>query len=134
MNNEIVIDATNAILGRLASYAAKQSMLGKKVIIVNCKDVVIIGKPSSILKDYNVKRQRGGSALMGPMFPKHPERIVKRTIRGMLSYRQGRGLDAFKRIKCYNVTPAEYADVKKFVAGKEKKMRKIKLETVSQRI
>jgi large subunit ribosomal protein L13 len=131
---EIVIDANNAILGRLASYAAKQSMLGKKVIIVNCKDVVIIGKPSSILKDYNVKRQRGGAAQKGPFFPKYPSRIVKRTIRGMLSYKQGRGLDAFKRIICYDSVPAEYADVKKLIAGKEKKMRKIKLETVSQRI
>ena len=29
--NEIVIDGTNALLGRLASYAAKQAILGRKV-------------------------------------------------------------------------------------------------------
>ena len=32
---EIIIDASHSVLGRVASFAAKQSLLGKKVIIGN---------------------------------------------------------------------------------------------------
>ena len=33
MNEQIVLDAKNTVLGRLASYAAKQALLGKKIIV-----------------------------------------------------------------------------------------------------
>ncbi|MCH7567815.1 MAG: 50S ribosomal protein L13 [Nanoarchaeota archaeon] len=132
--NEIIIDANNAVLGRLASHAAKQSLIGKKVVIVNCEDAVIVGKPKSIIKEYIETRQRGGSSLKGPFFPKSPEKIVKRTLRGMLSYKQGRGRDALKRIICYNKTPDEYKEMKKIVAGKEKKIKTIKLKDLSEKI
>ena len=29
-----IIDGTNAVLGRLASYAAKQALLGEEIVIV----------------------------------------------------------------------------------------------------
>ena len=35
------IDATNLILGRLASYAAKKAQLGENVDIINCEAAVI---------------------------------------------------------------------------------------------
>jgi len=129
---KIVIDANNAILGRLASYAAKQALLGKEIVIVNCNDAVITGKKSSIVSEYMVARARGGSSLKGPFFPKSPERILKRTIRGMLSYKQGRGREALKRIICYNATPAEYEEAKKIIAGKEKNIKTIKLSELSK--
>ena len=130
----ILIDATNLIAGRLAAYAAKQSLLGKSVIIVNCDEAIITGKPRSIIESYKIKRQRGGSSLKGPHFPKSPERLVKRTIRGMLSYKQGRGLAAFKRIICYDSLPSEYEKSKKIVAGKEKTSDFIKLKDLSKEI
>ena len=95
IKNVIVIDGKNAILGRLASYVVKQALLGKEIAIVNCNEVVISGKPKSVIKEYQEKRQRGGSSLKGPFFPKSPERIVKRTVRGMLSYKQGRGREVW---------------------------------------
>ncbi len=129
MTERIVIDATNATLGRLASYAAKQSLLGKEVVIVNCKNAVITGRKASVIEDYKEKRARGGASLRGPIFPKSPERIIKRTIRGMLSYTQQRGLSALKRVTCYNDVPAEFESVKKILAGKEKKT---KITTLSE--
>jgi large subunit ribosomal protein L13 len=52
------------------------------------------------------KRKRDmGAPLIGPYYPRMPERIVKRTIRGMLSYKNTRGKEAFARIKCYCGTP-----------------------------
>ena len=134
MNHKIVIDGKNAILGRLASYAAKQALLGKEIAIVNCNEVVISGKPKSVISEYKKTRQRGGASLKGPFFPRNPERIVKRTVRGMLSYKQGRGRNALKKIRCYNEIPSEYEESKKMVAGKEKKIKTIKLKDLSKEI
>ncbi|MAG38051.1 50S ribosomal protein L13 [Candidatus Pacearchaeota archaeon] len=132
--NQVVIDATNATLGRLASYTAKQALLGKKVAIVNCNEAIVLGNPESVTKAYMQKRRRGGSSLKGPFFPKSPEKIVKRTIRGMLPHRKGRGVQALKNIMCYNVLPAELEKSKKILAGKVKTSESITLQALSKLI
>lgn len=43
-------------------------------------------------------------------FPRRPDHIVKRTIRGMLPYKRERGADAFRRVKVYVGVPDELAD------------------------
>jgi len=129
-----IIDATNATLGRLSSFAAKQALLGKHIIIVNCKKAIITGVKRTTINKYLEKRQRGGSSLKGPFFPKNPERIVKRTIKGMLSYTQQRGLDALKKVICYNEVPKEYENEKKILAGKEKRTTAINLGELSKEI
>jgi large subunit ribosomal protein L13 len=134
MNQKVVIDGKNAALGRLASFVAKQALMGKEIAIINCDEVVVSGKPKSVIMEYREMRQKGGAGLHGPFFPKSPERIVKRTIRGMLSYKQGRGGDAFKRVKCYNDSPSEFDNAKKITAGKEKKIKTIKLKELSREI
>lgn len=134
MNGKIIIDAKNATLGRLASYAAKQALLGKEIAIVNCEEAVIVGRPRSVIAEYRVMRQRGGSSLNGPFFPKYPDRLVKRTIRGMLAHRQGRGLAAFKRVKCYNGVPKELAAMEMIKAGTEKTVKTIKLKELSKEL
>ena len=134
MEMKIVIDGKNALLGRLASFAAKQSLLGKEISIVNCNEVVVSGKPKSIIGEYRDMRNKGGSSLKCPFFPRLPERIVKRTIRGMLSHRQVRGRDALKRIRCYNETPVEFEKSKMIKSGKEKNIKKIKLRDLSKEI
>lgn len=105
--NEVIINAEHAILGRLASYAAKQALRGHDVIIVNCEHALITGNRRDIISTYLNMRQKGGSAMNGPNFPSNPSRIVKRTIRGMLPHRQGRGLAALKRVLCYDRMPRE---------------------------
>jgi len=50
----------------------------------------------------------------------------------MLSYKQRKGRDALKRVKCYNETPAEFENVKKIKAGKEKTTKTIKLGEISK--
>jgi len=133
--NRIVIDAANARLGRLVSYAAKQSLLGKEVIIVNCKAAIITGGRRSIINEYKVMRQRGGHSLKGPHFPLQSERIVKRTLRGMLSYKQGRGAEAFKRVICFSDIPAEYASqAKPFKAQKPTVAKFIEVGDLSKEI
>lgn len=130
----IIIDATNATLGRLASFAAKQALLGKHIVIVNCKHAIVTGVKRTTINKYLEKRQRGGSSMRGPYFPKNPERIVKRTVKGMLSYTQQRGMDAWKRVMCYNEVPKEYENEKKILAGKEKRTTTINLAELGREI
>src|SRR3972149_10373548 len=116
-----IIDGKNAVMGRLASYVAKEALKGEEVVIVNCQDIIITGNRDNILQEFKEKRSRMGSGQTGPRHSKTSNMIVKRVIRGMLpNFREGRGRDAFKRIKCYVGMPKEFENSKKIVSGKAK--------------
>lgn len=106
----VVIDGAHALLGRLASYAAKQALMGKQVVVINCSQTMLSGNRRFIINHYLTARGRGGNSLRGPSILKSPHRIVKRTIRGMVPHKQERGALAIKRVRCYNDHPAEYKD------------------------
>lgn len=131
---KLVINAENTPLGRIASYAAKQALLGKAIIIVNCSEAIISGDRQGIISRYQTARARGGSALKGPNIKRSPYMIMKRTIRGMLSYKQGRGLNALKKILCYNDIPAEYQNKNKISLKKEIKTDSMQLKELSKLI
>lgn len=103
-----IIDAENQILGRLATNVAKMLLQGEEVVIVNSEKALITGPKSRVLAKYKQNKERG-IPLGGPYFPKRPEMILKRTVRGMLPYKQERGSSALKRLKCYVSVPEEFA-------------------------
>ena len=116
-----IIDGTNAVMGRLASYVAKESLKGEEFAIVNCDKVIITGNRKDIVNKFLEKRTKVGSGQKGPKVSRLTEKIVKRAIRGMLpDHREGRGRDAFKRIKCYPGIPKEFEGKKMIKSGKEK--------------
>jgi large subunit ribosomal protein L13 len=126
-----IIDGTNATMGRLASYAAKQALKGEEIVILNSEKVIITGNKASIKEEFMANRLKGGSSQKGPKYSKSSDRLLKRIIRGMLpEHRWGRGRDAFKRIMCYNGVPKEYESSKKIIAGKEKRKDSVKLGEV----
>jgi len=115
-------------LGRLASYVAKQALKGEEFVILNCQDIIITGSKKKIKEKFLKKRRRVGSSQKGPKISKSNEKIVKRTIRGMLpEHRKGRGKKALKRIKCYVGVPKEFEDKKKISAGKEKGIKFVRV-------
>lgn len=119
-----IIDGKNAILGRLASYTAKEALKGEEMVILNCEQIIITGNKKNIKENFEKKRGRVGSSQKGPKHHRTSEKIVKRVIRGMLpDHRKGRGKKAFKSIKCYVGIPKEFQDVKKIIAGKEKRSK-----------
>lgn len=119
-----IIDGNGAILGRLASYAAKQALQGEKIIILNCEKIIITGSKKSIQEDFREKRTRVGASQKGPRVSRDKKMIVRRAIRGMLpTHRHGRGKEAYKRIMCYTGIPKEFEHEKKIVSGKEKKTK-----------
>ena len=107
----MIIDATDLLLGRMASFAAKKSLLGENVDIVNCENAVISGNRRRILADYKQKRSRGIPA-KGPFISRLPDRLVRRAIKGMLPYKKPRGRKAFTRIMCYMGVPDKFKDKK----------------------
>jgi large subunit ribosomal protein L13 len=119
-----IIDGKNAVLGRLASYVAKEALKGEEIVILNCEQVIITGNKKNIKENFEAKRRRVGSSQKGPKYPKTSEKIVKRTVRGMLpNHRKGRGKEALRRVKCYTGIPEEFKDSKKIIGGKEKRTK-----------
>lgn len=110
---ECVIDASNHVIGRLASIVAKLALEGNVIHVVNCKNVLITGNKLSIVEDFNRKLRRG-DPYKGPFYPKTPEGIVRRTIRGMIPYKKYHGRIAFKNIKTYRNFPKELSKLKKY--------------------
>ena len=104
---KLFIDAENQIAGRLATKAAKEALKGRHVFIVNAEKAVISGNPVFVIKRYFEMVSRG-NPYHGPFYPKIPDRMLKRMIRGMLP-KKPMGRDAFKRIKVYNSVPEEFS-------------------------
>lgn len=100
----MIIDAKDAILGRLSSYVSKQVLLGNKVDIINCEECVVTGRKKAILEGY-VKRLHRKAPGKGPFFYRRADMFVKRTIRGMLPFKRARGINSFKNVKCYIGVP-----------------------------
>ena len=129
---EIVIDAQDAVVGRLSTYAAKQALIGNKVEIVNCEKAIISGNKKALQEVAQNRKNRGGTAQKGPYFSKNPEKIVKRSIRGMLPWKKTRGREAYKLIKCYVGVPEELAKKEKIEMRRNMKTPYLTVAQVSK--
>ncbi len=103
-----VINGEGLLLGRMSSIVAKRALAGEEIAIVNAEMAVISGSRARVFGNYKHKRERG-SREGGPFFPRRPDHILKRTIRGMLPYKRQSGIEAMKRVKIYVGVPRELA-------------------------
>ena len=109
-----VIDATDVVLGRLASQAAtllrgKHKPIyaphvdtGDFVIIVNAEKIAVSGTKRDDKFVYRHSGYPGGlkQRTVGEMIEKHPDRLVEKAIKGMLpKNRLGRAMA--KKLKVY---------------------------------
>ncbi len=109
-----VIDATDVVLGRLASQVAtllrgKHKPIyaphldtGDFVIIVNADKVALSGKKLEQKKAYRHSGYPGGLRSVGyaELMRKHPERAVEKAIKGMLP-KNSLGRKMFSKVKVY---------------------------------
>ncbi|CQR49582.1 MULTISPECIES: 50S ribosomal protein L13 [Haloferax] len=100
---DVVVDARNCIVGRVASEVAQRALAGDTVAVVNAEDAVITGSEEDVMAKYR-KRVEVGSD-QGPYYPKRPDRIFKRAIRGMLPYKKPRGREALSNVRVYVGNP-----------------------------
>ncbi|ELZ78605.1 MULTISPECIES: 50S ribosomal protein L13 [Haloferax] len=100
---DVVVDARNCIMGRVASEVAQRSLAGEKVAVINAEDAVITGSEDDVMGVYRKRAEIGSD--QGPYYPKRPDRIFKRAIRGMVPYKKPRGREAFSNIRVYVGNP-----------------------------
>jgi large subunit ribosomal protein L13 len=100
---DVVVDARNCIVGRVASEVAQRALAGETVAVVNAEDAVITGSEDDVMGVYRKRVDVGSDR--GPYYPKRPDRIFKRAIRGMLPYKKQRGRDAFENVRVYVGNP-----------------------------
>lgn len=123
---KMIIDANDAILGRLGTYVAKQLLLGEKVDVVNCEECVISGRKHAVLNDY-IQRLHRKAPGKGPFFYRKPDMFVKRAIRGMLPFKRARGREAFKNVKCHTGVPENLKN-EKLIKIKDSSIEKLQTD------
>lgn len=104
-----VVDASGLVLGRAASLIAKRLLNGETVVVVNAEKSVVVGNRKMVVDEYIASRAQG-SVRSGPHFPRYPDRIFRRTVRGMLPHLKTRGKVAFDRLHVYIGVPAGLSD------------------------
>jgi large subunit ribosomal protein L13 len=109
---EEIVDASNLILGRMASYVAKKALDGNRVVVLNAERAVISGTKERVVAraKQKLKTRTLGNLEKSPTHPRKPDGYVRRVIRGMLPWKKPHGKQAFHRVKVYIGTPDEYRD------------------------
>ena len=102
---DVVVDASDCILGRVASQVAEHALDGKRVAVVNAEGAVITGDKNDVIERY--RKRHDLSSDRGPHYPKRPDQIFKRSIRGMLPTERTRGREAFENVRVYVGNPFE---------------------------
>ncbi|MEY7848165.1 50S ribosomal protein L13 [Natrarchaeobius sp. A-rgal3] len=105
---DVVVDARDCILGRVASEVAQRALDGDTIAIVNAEDAVITGGKEDVFETYRKRLQLGSDS--GPYYPRRPDTIFKRSVRGMLPYKKPRGREAFENVRVYVGNPYEGDD------------------------
>jgi large subunit ribosomal protein L13 len=109
-----VIDASDVVLGRLASHAAmllrgKHKPIfaphvdtGDFVIVVNAEKVALSGRKLEQKRAYRHSGYPGGlrSVTYGELMDRHPERVIEKAVRGMLP-KNSLGRSMLRKLKVY---------------------------------
>lgn len=124
-----IYNASEQILGRISTRIAKDLMKGEKVIVVNCEKSVISGSPKFTTSHYLERRWRGDPH-HGPFFPRTPQAIFKRTVKGMLSGHKSRGRQIFSNLRVYVGIPEDF-DIKTPIQLKDADANRLKCKSIT---
>jgi large subunit ribosomal protein L13 len=105
------VDAEGLILGRMCSKVAKRLLNGEEVVILNAEKAVLSGKRKSKVAEAKQFLEVGAPE-RGPFHYRRPDMIVKKTVRGMLPFKQPKGKRAIANLRVYMGVPFEFKDQK----------------------
>jgi len=110
----ILLDATDQIVGRLASYAAKNALSGNMVVVLNAEKAVISGRKSNIVEEAmrRLKTRTLANQTTAPVHQRRPDLYFRRVVRGMLPWKKPKGKAAFHRVFVFMGVPEEYSQKK----------------------
>jgi large subunit ribosomal protein L13 len=123
-NPATLINADGLILGRMASNVAKKLLNGEKVIIVNAEKAIISGKKKSKVAEAK-EFLEVGAPKRGPFHYRRPDRILRKTVRGMLPFKKPKGKTALKKLKVFISVPEDLKD-QQMITLKEAEAEKLK--------
>ena len=107
---EIIVDARGHLLGRLASYVAKELLNGQKIVVVRCEHIMRSGSLFRNKLKYHefLNKTHNSNPKIGFSHYRSPSRIFWRTVRGMLPHKSPRGAAALGRLKTFEGIPFPY--------------------------
>jgi large subunit ribosomal protein L13 len=107
-SQNIIVDGTNMIAGRLCSHVAKLLIEGNRVSIVNTENVMLSGHRDTIIRSYRkfLEIASINNPKFGPFHPRRPDTMITKMVRGMLPKKPS-GKTAFKRLRVYLGVPDE---------------------------
>jgi large subunit ribosomal protein L13 len=106
-----VVNADGLILGRMASKIAKRLLTGEEIVIVNAEKAVMSGRKRSKVAEAKEFLSVGG-VNRGPFHYRRPDRIVKKTVGGMIPSKKPKGRQAYKRLKVFIGIPDDLKNQK----------------------
>ena len=98
----ISIDEEGCVLGRLASITSKNLLEGEEVVILNAEKIMLTGNKEWAYAKYKQRVDRASISNprdLGPKYPRRPDDIFRRTVRGMLPFKKSKGKTAYKGLK-----------------------------------
>lgn len=112
--NEVIVDATDCIAGRMCSRVSKLLLKGNRVSVVNSENAMLSGDrymTINLYKEY-LEISSVTNPIHGPFHPRRPDTILTRMVRGMIPKTKTSGIEAFKRLRVYIGVPDELRNKK----------------------
>lgn len=103
MDEYLLLDAREKILGRFCSQVAKRALLGERIVIINAKEAIISGVKRNIHERYLAKLNisTATNPRRGPFWPRRPDTLMRDVIKKMLPRKKLRGKKALRRVHVY---------------------------------
>ncbi len=105
----IIVDGTNQVAGRLCSHVAKLLINGNRVSIVNSENIMLSGDRKAIIEEYRKYLEISSitNPKFGPFHPRRPDTMISKMVRGMLPKNKPSGKTALKKLRAYLGVPNE---------------------------
>ena len=111
---QIVVDATNCVAGRMCSHVSKLLLQGNRVAIVNAEKAMLSGDRYKTIQLYKEHLEINSvtNPIHGPFHPRRPDTILSKMVRGMVPKRKTSGLGAHQRLRVFIGVPEEMKKAK----------------------
>ena len=111
---QIVVDATNCIAGRMCSHVSKLLLKGNRVAIVNAEKAMLSGNRYKTIELYKEHLEINSvtNPIHGPFHPRRPDTMLSKMVRGMVPKRKTTGVEAYQKLRVYIGVPEEMKGAK----------------------
>jgi large subunit ribosomal protein L13 len=101
-----LVNAEGLIVGRMCSKVAKRLLNGEEVTILNAEKAVFSGKKKAKILEAHIFLEVG-APVRGPFHYRRPDRFLRKTVRGMVPFKQPKGKEAYKRLRVFMGIPLD---------------------------